>query len=84
MDRFLISSRCECQATLSVALDENHHVLEGWAALRGTRERAPAHSIHAGAPHADKFDVGWLCPFCGRNTLRTFHAGALRREAPAA
>jgi hypothetical protein len=21
--------------------------------------------------------VAWLCPFCGRNTLRAFYAGAL-------
>ena len=30
------------------------------------RENAPAHAIH---PEAPIFDVGWLCPFCGRNTL---------------
>jgi len=80
MSRFLISSRCECQATLTATLDEHRHVIVGWAKLRGASERAPAHSINA---HLERFDVGWLCPFCGRNTLRTFYAGALRR-APAA
>lgn len=80
MSRFLISSRCECQATLSATLDEHRLVIVGWAKRRGASERAPAHSINA---HLERFDVGWLCPFCGRNTLRTFYAGALRL-APAA
>ncbi|EYF00480.1 Hypothetical protein CAP_0570 [Chondromyces apiculatus DSM 436] len=39
------------------------------------KDLAPAHSINA---HLERFDVGWLCPFCNRNTLRTFYAGALR------
>lgn len=75
MSRFLISSRCECQAALTATLDEHRHVIVGWAKRRGASERAPAHSINA---HLERFDVGWLCPFCGRNTLRTFYAGALR------
>lgn len=85
MTRFLISSRCECQATLSATLDEQRHVLAGWATRsthathHGVKEVAPAHSIDA---HLDRFDVAWLCPYCGRNTLRTFYAGALRK-APA-
>jgi len=79
MSRFVISSRCECQAILSATLDEHRHVVEGWAKRRGASERAPAHSIHA---DLDRFDVGWLCPLCGRNTLRTFHIGAMR-PAPA-
>jgi hypothetical protein len=74
MGRFLISSRCECQALLSATLDDQRHALEGWASRRGAKERAPAHSINA---HLDRFDVAWLCPHCGRNTLRTFYAGAL-------
>jgi hypothetical protein len=85
MSGFVISSRCECQANLTATLDEHRHVVSGWATPRGAasageRERAPAHSINA---QLDRFDVGWLCPFCGRNTLRTFYAGALR-PAPAA
>jgi hypothetical protein len=35
------------------------------------REIAPAHSINA---ECLRFDVAWLCPFCGRNTLRSFEA----------
>lgn len=76
MTQFLISSRCECQATLSATLDEKRHVVAGWSARRGAKEVAPAHSINA---HLDRFDVAWLCPYCGRNTLRTFYAGALRK-----
>ncbi|AKT41008.1 hypothetical protein [Chondromyces crocatus] len=75
MSRFFITSRCECQATLSATLDERRHVLAGWAARPGIKELAPAHSINA---HLERFDVGWLCPFCNRNTLRMFYAGALR------
>lgn len=75
MSQFSISTRCECQATLSAALDEKRHVLTGFATRRGTKERATAHSIGA---EQERFDVAWLCPFCNRNTLRTFHVGALR------
>lgn len=75
MSQFSISSRCECQATLSATLDEKRHVLGARAARHGTSLRAVAHSIHA---DEDRFDVGWLCPFCNRNTLRTFHVGAMR------
>ena len=81
MSRYFISSRCECQATLSATLDEQRHVLSGWANRRGVKEIAPAHSINA---HLERFDVGWLCPYCGRNTLRTFYAGALRQAPPQA
>jgi hypothetical protein len=79
MNRFQATSRCECQATLTAILDEKRHVLEGSASYFGSKETAPAHSINA---EHDRFDVGWLCPFCGRNTMRTFYAGALR-SAPA-
>jgi hypothetical protein len=75
MSHWSISSLCECQATLSATLDEKHHVMSGQASLRGAKERAPAHSIGA---DGERFDVAWLCPFCNRNTLRTFHVGALR------
>jgi hypothetical protein len=75
MRRFAAESRCECQAHLSAILDEHRHVLAGWARRLGVKEKAPAHSIHA---EADRFDLAWLCPYCGRNTLRSFHTGALR------
>jgi len=64
---------------LTAILDEKRHVLGGSASHLGRKESAPAHSINA---ELDRFDVGWLCPFCGRNTMRTFYAGALR-SAPA-
>ena len=79
MNRLQATSRCECQALLTAILDDKRHVLEGSASRAGATEKAPAHSIHAEREH---FDLGWLCPFCGRNTLRTFFAGALR-AAPA-
>jgi hypothetical protein len=79
MNRLQATSRCECQALLNAILDEKRQVIEGSARLHGAKEIAPAHSIGAAHEH---FDIGWLCPFCGRNTLRTFYAGALR-AAPA-
>jgi hypothetical protein len=75
MSQFSVRSRCECQATLEATLDEQRHVLTGTASRGGNRELAPAHSIGASS---ELFDIGWLCPFCGRNTLRTFDASALR------
>jgi hypothetical protein len=78
MNRAQATSRCECQAILSAVLDDKRHVLEGAATRGGIREGAPAHSIGADQP---SFDVAWLCPFCGRNVLRTFSAGGLRAVA---
>ena len=75
MSQSSISTRCECQATLAARLDEKRHVLTGWATYRGDTERAPAHTIDA---DNERFDVAWLCPFCNRNTLRTFDVGAIR------
>lgn len=70
---FSVHSRCECQATLTATLDEHRHVLEGAASLHGEKEIAPAESLRA---DLEKFNVAWACPFCGRNTLRSFDAGA--------
>jgi hypothetical protein len=81
MTRYQATSRCECQAILTAILDEQRHVIEGAATRGGARETAPAHSIHA---ERDHFDIAWACPFCGRNTLRTFYAGALRKVANSA
>lgn len=75
MNRLQATSRCECQAILTAVLDDHRHVLHGAAKRHDAVETAPAHSIGADREH---FDIGWLCPFCGRNTLRTFYAGALR------
>jgi hypothetical protein len=73
---FLASSRCECQAALRAQLTAERFVVSGSAFYLGKRENAPAHSIHA---EKQVFDVGWLCPFCGRNVLRTFAAASLPR-----
>jgi hypothetical protein len=75
MPRFAANSRCECQAHLTAIVDEKHHVIEGMARRHEDKEIAPAHSIN---PSQDRFDIAWLCPFCGRNTLRSFHQGGLQ------
>jgi len=80
-----IHSACECQAGLYARLDEHKQVLSGWAADRRRQKtkNAPAHAIH---PGAERFQVGWSCPFCGRNTLRSFDSAGLAyvEEAPPA
>lgn len=68
---YSVRSRCECQATLVAELDDKHYVLAGTARRGSATESAPAHSIGAAG---QRFDVGWACPFCGRNVLRTFEA----------
>lgn len=75
MKRWQATSRCECQAVLSAVLDDRRQVLGGEASRHGARATAPAHTIGA---ERESFDIGWLCPFCGRNVLRSFHVGALR------
>ena len=80
-------SRCECQASLRAELDDQQQVVRGSAFLRGRRELAPSHTIGAKAPDgalAARFDLHWACPFCQRNVLRTFTAGALQWARPAA
>ena len=73
---FVANSRCECQASLSARLTAERFVESGSAYRDGRRENAPAHAIH---PEVEVFDIGWLCPFCGRNVMRTFAASALQR-----
>lgn len=73
---YAIQTVCECQALLHAELDAERLVLHGWASRGTVRESAPANTL--GKP-GDRFDVGWNCPICGRNTLRTFHEGALRK-----
>jgi hypothetical protein len=72
-----IHSVCECQALLGADLDANHLVLRGWASRSGAAEKAPANSV---SPASERFDVVWHCPMCGRNTLRSFHAGSLTNK----
>jgi len=84
MKTALVISRCECQATLGAELDEQRVVVHGYARdPRRNRElAAPAIATHAGG---ERFDVGWFCPFCIRNTLRSFDASTLTfRERPEA
>ncbi|MBM4358395.1 MAG: hypothetical protein FJ096_09830 [Deltaproteobacteria bacterium] len=65
-----VQSVCECQALLEAELDGQQLVLQGWARRPGgARERAPANNVGRG----ERIDVVWQCPFCGRNTLRSFH-----------
>ena len=77
-----VHSKCECQVNLCAELDEARVVLRGWAIdARKVELAAPANSIGA---QRERFDVGWACPFCTRNTLRSFTASALSfREADA-
>lgn len=51
-------------------------MLRGWARdrLRKRDLPAPAHSIDASD---ELFEVGWYCPFCNRNVLRSFDRGGL-------
>ena len=79
MKRAIIHSVCECQARLHAELNEHKFVKRGWVTtLRGSVEVSPAHSI---GPEQKEFYVAWLCPQCGRNTLRSFNTGALVFEA---
>ncbi len=75
------NSRCECQASLRAELDVDLNVLRGSAFARGRRELAPAQAIGV---EASRFDLHWACPFCTRNVLRSFTAGALQRVRPSA
>ena len=77
-----VRSRCECQALLGAELDEQRVVLRGWAVDARQRQlAAPANTIGA---ERERFDVGWACPFCTRNTLRSFTSAALAfRDVPA-
>src|SRR5690348_12564053 len=70
----VVQSACECQARLGAELDEQHRALRGWARQRTRELSAPANTMHSGG---DAFQVGWACPFCTRNTLRSFAASAL-------
>lgn len=80
MNQATIQSRCECQAALWASLNQQRYVIAGWATdpRRPRQETCAAHSINA---DQEQFQVAWLCPFCGRNTLRSFYAGALAYRA---
>lgn len=70
-----IQSRCECQAKLSAVVEEDGTVILGSATSgKNATVQAPSTAIGAGA---EQFQVGWQCPICGRNTVRSFYRGAL-------
>lgn len=73
---YRIQSVCECQAVLTAELNERRQVLRGWSSRGRSSSCAPANSVGA---DGERFDVVWQCPRCGRNSLRTFYAGALVR-----
>jgi hypothetical protein len=76
-----VRSVCECQAKLEADLGEDLRVIAGRAqrSRRDPLETAPANFMGDGPV----FQVGWFCPFCIRNTLRSFSTSGLAfREAP--
>ena len=76
-----VESRCECQAQLVAELDEARSVVRGFVSdrARGRELLAPA---NATKKIGDKqVDVGWSCPMCTRNTLRTFNVETLTYRA---
>lgn len=72
-----VESRCECQAQLVAELDEARTVVRGFMV-----DRARARELAAPANATKKIgekqvEVGWSCPMCTRNTLRTFNVETL-------
>ena len=72
-----VESRCECQAQLVAELNEAHSVVRGFMDDRGRGREllAPANATKKIA--TKQVEVGWSCPNCTRNTLRTFNLEAL-------
>lgn len=71
-----VQTRCECQARLFAEIDENGLVVRGSVQfLDEIQELSPATAVGA---QKDYFQVGWLCPICGRNTLRSFYRPGLQ------
>jgi hypothetical protein len=82
MKTAIVYSVCECEARLGAELDEHRVAVRGWAKdpRRGRELVAPANVMHASGA---RFDVGWMCPLCTRNTLRSFDNTSLAfRDAP--
>lgn len=76
-----VRSVCECQAKLEADVTEGLRVLAGRAQRHRSErpETAPANLLGSNGV----FHVGWFCPFCIRNTLRSFaKAGLAWREVP--
>jgi hypothetical protein len=70
----VVQSVCECEARLGAELDEQQRALRGWARQRARELSAPANTMNS---QSNAFQVGWACPFCTRNTLRSFDSSAL-------
>lgn len=70
-----VTSVCECQGRLGAELDADLRVLRGWA--RDARRREVKSPCTRAGVQGDRFHLVWLCPLCGRNTLRAFDATAL-------
>lgn len=72
----VVQSVCECQGRLGAELNEARHALRGWVRdpRRAEELPAPCHTMDAAS---EFFELAWLCPLCGRNTLRSFHSGSL-------
>jgi hypothetical protein len=79
MKSAVVESVCECQARLYASLDEQRHVTRGWATQRGQELAAPANALGG---QGDTLNLGFSCPFCTRNNLRSFRAGALVFREP--
>ena len=76
-----VHSVCECQAKLEADLGEDLRVVAGRAQRSRSEkpETAPANFMGKG----EVFQVGWFCPFCVRNTLRSFSVTGLAwRDVP--
>jgi hypothetical protein len=72
-----VESRCECQVQLVAELDEARTVVRGFVYDRA-RKREISAPANAAKKIGDKqVDVGWSCPMCTRNTLRTFNVETL-------
>ena len=79
MKSAIVESRCECQALLFAALDEQRHVVRGWARYGGRELGAPSNALGG---EGDSLNVGFSCPFCTRNTLLVFHRSGLVFREP--
>ena len=72
-----VESRCECQASLVAELDEAHSVVRGFVIDRARRRELAAPANSTKKVGDKQVDVGWSCPVCTRNTLRSFNVEAL-------
>ena len=72
-----VESRCECQAQLVAELDEARSVVRGFVNDRGRGRELQAPATASKKIDDNQVDVGWSCPMCTRNTLRSFNVASL-------